>query len=111
MARRSAFVSYPAESQEVARMSKLNIKFNPGGFAECLQDLSGEVQNAAEGIASRASALTEKGAGFHVEMESEARYNDSKYGVTRPIAYVVPDDEETAAEEAENKILSIGMAL
>lgn len=90
-------------------MSKLDIKFNPGGFAECLQDLSGEVQTAAEGIASRASALTEKGSGFHVEMESEARYNDSKYGVTRPVAYVVADDDESAAEEAENKIL--GMAL
>ena len=109
MARRSALVSYPAESQKVARMSKLDIKFNPGGFAECLQDLSGEVQTAAEGIASRASALTEKGSGFHVEMESEARYNDSKYGVTRPVAYVVADDDESAAEEAENKIL--GMAL
>ena len=92
-------------------MSKLDIKWNPSGFAECLQNLSGEVQNAAEEIASKASALTENGSGFHVEMESEARYNDSKYGVTRPIAYVVPDDEETAAEEAENKILSIGMAL
>lgn len=92
-------------------MSKLNIKFNPAGFAECLKDLQEEVQTAAEGIASRASALTEKGSGFHVEMESEARYNDSKYGVTRPVAYVVPDDDESAAEEAENKILSIGMAL
>lgn len=90
-------------------MSKLDIKFNPAGFAECLQDLQEEVQTAAEGIASRASALTEKGSGFHVEMESEARYNDSKYGVTRPVAYVVADDDESAAEEAENKIL--GMAL
>ena len=92
-------------------MSGLSIKWEPSGFAECLQDLSGEVQNAAEEIASKASALTENGSGFHVEMESEARYNDSKYGVTRPVAYVVPDDDESAAEEAENKILSIGMAL
>lgn len=92
-------------------MSKLDIKFNPAGFAECLQDLREEVQTAAEDIASRASALTEKGSGFHVEMENEARYNDAQYGVTRPVAYVVPDDDESAAEEAENKILSIGMAL
>ena len=47
-------------------MSKLDIKWNPAGFAECLQGLSGEVQTAAEGIASRASALTENGSGFHV---------------------------------------------
>ena len=92
-------------------MSGLNIKWNPSGFAECLQDLSEEVQNAAEEIASKASALTENGSGFHVEMENEARYGDSAHGVTRPVAYVVANDDETAKEEAENKILSIGMAL
>ena len=92
-------------------MSGLSIKWEPSGFAECLQDLSGEVQNAAEEIASKASALTENGSGFHVEMENEARYGDSAHGVTRPVAYVVANDDETAREEAENKILSIGMAL
>ena len=87
-------------------MSKLDIKFNPQGFAECLQGLSGEVQAAAETIAARASALVTKGSGFHVEMGQEAKYNDSSFGVTRPVAYVVADDDESAAEEAEGKILS-----
>ncbi len=87
-------------------MSRLDIKFNPQGFAECLQGLSGDVQAAAEAIAARASALVTKGSGFHVEMGQEAKYNDSAYGVTRPVAYVVPDDDESAAEEAEEKILS-----
>lgn len=87
-------------------MSKLTIKWNPAGFAECLQGMSGEVQAAAETIAARASSYLEKGSGFHVEMENEPKFQDSAYGVTRPVAYVVPDDEESAAEEAEDKILS-----
>lgn len=86
--------------------TKTEIKFNPAGFAECLQGLSGTVQSQAEAIASRASAYLEKGSGFHVEMTQMARYQDSAYGVTRPVAYVVSNDEETAKEEAENKILS-----
>lgn len=85
---------------------KLTIKWNPQGFAECLQGVSGELQNAAQGIASRASAYLEGDGGFHVEMGQEAKYQDSAYGVSRPVAYVVPDDEESAKEEAENKILS-----
>ena len=87
-------------------MSKLSIKWNPAGFAECLQGTAGELQSAAESIASRASSYLENGSGFHVEMGSEAKYQDSTYGVTRPVAYVVPDDEESAKEEAEDKILS-----
>lgn len=87
-------------------MSKLSIKWNPTGFAECLQGTAGELQSAAESIASRASSYLENGSGFHVEMGSEAKYQDSAYGVTRPVAYVVPDDEESAKEEAEDKILS-----
>ena len=87
-------------------MSKLSIKWNPAGFAECLQGTAGELQSAAESIASRASSYQENGSGFHVEMGSEAKYQDSAYGVTRPVAYVVPDDEESAKEEAEDKILS-----
>lgn len=87
-------------------MSKLEIKFNPQGFAECLSGLSGEVQAAAEIIAARATSYVTKGSGFHVEMQNEARFLDSSYGVTRPVAYVVADDEESAAEEAEDKILS-----
>lgn len=90
-------------------MSKLDIKFNPQGFAECLSGLSGDVQSAAEQIAGRATALLKNGGGFHVEMSDEARYRDSSYGVTRPVAYVVPDDKESDAEEAENKILSLAL--
>lgn len=85
---------------------KLTIKWNPGGFAECLQGVSGEVQAAAEMIADRASSYTTKGSGFHVEMTNEPKFLDSSYGVTRPVAYVVPDDDESAKEEAEDKILS-----
>ena len=84
----------------------IRIKFNPAGFAECLNSLSGEVQAAAEAIAARADSFTTKGTGFHVEMANEPRYLDSAYGVTRPVAYVVANDEETSAEEAEEKILS-----
>lgn len=87
-------------------MSKLSIKWNPAGFAECLQGTAGELQSAAESIASRASSYLENGSGFHVEMGTEAKFQDSAYGVTRPVAYVVPDDEESAKEEAEDKILS-----
>ena len=57
------------------------------------------VQNGQDGIPQGEG-------GFHVEMSQEAKYQDSAYGVTRPVAYVVPDDDESAAEEAENKILS-----
>lgn len=87
-------------------MSEVKIKFNPAGFAECLQALSGEVEAAANTIAGRADAYLTKGTGFHVEMSNEARFQDSAYGVTRPVAYVVANDDETSADEAENKILS-----
>lgn len=90
-------------------MSKFKIKFNPQGFAECLGGSSGDVQSAAEQIADRATAQLKGGGGFHVEMSTEARYNDSSYGVARPVAYVVPDDDKSAAEEAENKILSLAL--
>lgn len=87
-------------------MSEIKITFNPKGFAECLQGLMGEVQSAAQGIADRASGYVTKGSGFHVEMSEEAKYQDAAYGVTRPVAYVVANDDESAAEEAENKALS-----
>jgi len=88
-------------------MSKLvKLEFKPQGFAECLQGVAGDVQAAAEGIANRASSYVTRGSGFHVEMATEARYQDASFGVSRPVAYVVPDDDESAAEEAEDKILS-----
>lgn len=87
-------------------MTEITIKFDPKGFAECLQGTKGLVQSNAESIASRANGLVTKGTGFHVEMSDEHRFQDSAYGVTRPIGRVVANDEETSAEEAENKILS-----
>ena len=87
-------------------MSEIHITFKPQGFAECLQGMSGQVQSVAETIAARASAMITKGSGFHVEMTTMPRYQDSSYGVSRPVAYVVSNDNETAAEEAEYKILS-----
>ena len=39
-------------------------------------------------------------------MANEPRFQDNAYGVTRPIGRVVANDEESAKEEAENKILS-----
>lgn len=86
--------------------SRMEIKFKPEGFAECLQGMSGQVQSVAEGIASRASSYLTRGGGFHVEMSNEARFQDASYGVTRPVARVMANDEESSAEEAENKILS-----
>ena len=86
--------------------TKIEIKFNPAGFAECLQGLSGTVQAEAEKIASRATSYLPRGGGFHVEMSNEPRFQDSSYGVTRPIGRVVANDEESSKQEAENKILS-----
>lgn len=87
-------------------MTEIRIKFMPEGFAECLQGLSGQVQSGAEAIAARASGMLTTGSGFHVEVSNEPRFQDAAYGVTRPIARVVANDEESAKEEAENKILS-----
>ena len=39
-------------------------------------------------------------------MSNEPRFQDSAYGVTRPIGRVVANDEESSKQEAENKILS-----
>lgn len=86
-------------------MSEVRIKFNPAGFAECLESLHGEVQSVAESIAARAESYLEGPGSFEVEMTSMARYQDSAYGVTRPVAYVSADEEATR-EEAEEKILS-----
>ena len=88
-------------------MSRMEITFNPAGFAECLQGLSGTCQAEAEKIAARATSyLTGSGSGFHVEMTNEPRFLDASYGVSRPIARVVANDDATSAEEAEYKILS-----
>lgn len=84
-----------------------DIVWEPAGFAECLGGLSGTLQSEASAIATRASSyITKGGSGFHVEMSNEPRHQDSSYGVSRPVARVVANDEATAAEEAEFKILS-----
>ena len=84
-----------------------HIEWNPAGFAECLNGLSGTIQSEASAIASRASSyITKGGSGFHVEVSNEPRFQDAAYGVSRPVARVVANDDATAAEEAEYKILS-----
>ena len=87
-------------------MTQITIKFNPKGFAECLQGAAPLVESSAETIAARATGYVQTGTGFHVELSDEPRFQDSAYGVTRPIARVVANDDATSAEEAENKILS-----
>lgn len=87
--------------------TEIRITFNPKGFAECLEQMSGQVQAEAEKIATRATGYIQGGGtGFHVELSNEPLYQDSQYGVSRPVARVVSNDEATAAEEAEYKILS-----
>lgn len=85
--------------------TKIQIKWNPKGFSECLQGLEGQVQAEAERIAARAESYLEGPGSFSVEMTQKARYQDSSYGVTRPVAYVYAD-EAASREEAEDKILS-----
>ncbi len=88
-------------------MSLQKIEYKPEGFAECLQGMAGIVQAEAEKIAGRATSyITGAGSGFHVEMQTEARYRDANYGVSRPVARVVANDAESSKEEAINKILS-----
>jgi hypothetical protein len=74
--------------------------------------MAGTVQAAAEKRAAIAtSLLTGPGTGFHVEMSNEPRFLDASNNVTRPIGRVVSNDEETAKEEAENKILSRAVSM
>ena len=87
-------------------MTQITLTFKPEGFAECLSGMTGIVESETEKIAARANAYVTKGTGFHVEMSNEPRFQDSAYGVTRPIGRVVANDSDTSAEEAENKILS-----
>ena len=85
-------------------MNRPDIKYLPAGFAECLLSFTDVCQAEAERIAATASSMTTKGSGFHVEMANEPKFDDAKHGVSRPVAYVVANDEETLAEEAENLI-------
>lgn len=85
--------------------TKIEIKFKPEGFAECLQGLSDTVLAEANAIAARAESYLEGSGTFEVELTQASRYQDSTYGVTRPVAYVYAD-EDASREEAEEKILS-----
>lgn len=85
--------------------SRTTIDFNHDGLAECLRAYEGDVNAAAEKIAARATGLLRgNGSGFHVELTYEPRFQDK--GTTRPIARIISNDEATAKEEAEYKILS-----
>ena len=86
--------------------TQITMTFKPEGFAECLLGAEGIVQSEAEKIAARADGYVTKGTGFHVEMSNEPRFKDEQHGVSRPVARVIANDDETSAEEAENKILS-----
>lgn len=84
----------------------VTVKLNSKGIAELLEQMSGTVEAEGEKIAARASSYMTKGTGFHVEMINEPRYQDAAHGVSRPVAVVMSNDDATAAEEAEYKILS-----
>lgn len=85
----------------------IEIKFNPAGFAECLKGLSKEVEAEATKIANKASGFLPPGCGgFHVEISDEPRFEDSSYGVSRPVARVVANDNASSIAEAKDKILS-----
>lgn len=106
MARSGQTGTHPAESGKVAwLMSEMKIEFKPQGFAQCLEGLSGQVLAEANAIAARAESYLTGGGSFSVELTNRPRYQDSSYGVSRPVAYVYAD-EQASKEEAENKILS-----
>lgn len=87
--------------------TKIQIKWNPQGFAECLQGLEGMVQNECEKLAAQAGGLEH----FSIKVSNEPRYHDASYGVSRPIARAIPvgritADNQASADEAENKTMS-----
>lgn len=87
--------------------TKIEIKFNPAGFAECLNSLSDQVKSTAERLADQAKAESGGRGSYTVEMHNEPRYKDSQYGVSRPIAIArVYADEAGSIDEAENKSMS-----
>ena len=86
---------------------EIQIKFNPAGFAECLQGMDGMVKEEAEKIISRISGPGQ----YTVEVVHEPRFHDSAYGVARPVAIAVAiarisADRKGSADEAENKSMS-----
>jgi hypothetical protein len=83
---------------------QMTIKFIPEGFAECLSGLSGQVEAEARRLASQYEG---PGTTTVVVTEQKARFQDSVYGVSRPVTVArVVADAEASADEAENKSLS-----
>lgn len=91
----------------MAKKVKITFKKPPEGFTEIINNgaVQSLVADAAQGVAARATGMVENGS-FHVEQTTGQFAQDAAYGASRPVAFVIADDEETAAEEAENKILS-----
>lgn len=89
---------------------KITIKFTkaPGGLTEVINSggIQSVVKSSAETIAAKASSMVSAGSGFHVEMGTRAFAQDAAHGASRPFARIISNDDETAAAEAEEKILS-----
>lgn len=88
-------------------MSGIKItKWYPEGFAECLAGMDGMVQAEAEKLAAQAAQNYSQGH-YTVEVVHEPRFQDSAYGVARPVAVArVVADEAASRDEAENKSMS-----
>lgn len=87
-------------------MSKtdITIKFDNGAFAECLSGMGEMCEAEARRLASQYEG---PGTVTVVVTEQKARFQDSAYGVSRPVAVArVVADAEASADEAENKSLS-----
>ena len=87
--------------------TQIDIKFNPQGFAECLNGMDGMVQSVAEDLAAKAASELQGPGSYTVEVVHETRFQDASYGVTRPVAVArVIADADATRDEAENKTMS-----
>lgn len=88
--------------------TKIAIQFSSKGFAECLEGAADMVLENAERIAEQASHNAPGSAGYRAELQYVPRFQDSQYGVTRPVAtgYVIANDDAASIAEAEDKSLS-----
>ena len=85
-------------------MSDIQIEFTkaPGGLTAVINS-SGVVsllQSAGNDIAGRAEGS------YNVEIITEARGQDSRFGASRPVCIVSTADDATTRAEAERKVLS-----
>ena len=80
----------------------------PGGLTAVLHEsaLRSVVKQAADAIAQRATGNVQGSAGFTVSIKDEPRFQDARYGATRPVAYIEPADDAARLAESENKILT-----